>query len=149
MNTVHALRAVRLASRANLCARHAAGLWVHMPYLGLFFSDWPFVPPRHGLHVEHNVSSCPVRARDTIPAHAGGEAELAKLLGRAPSAHPTVPSCPRPHRPIPMTSPPMQEEKMELAKLLDRVPIPVKESLDEPAAKINVLLQVGGAGRVL
>ena len=32
---------------------------------------------------------------------------------------------------------------MELAKLLDRVPIPVKEGLDEPAAKINVLLQVG------
>jgi pre-mRNA-splicing helicase BRR2 len=34
-----------------------------------------------------------------------------------------------------------EEEKMELAKLLDRVPIPVKESLDEPSAKINVLLQ--------
>ncbi|PKI35753.1 hypothetical protein CRG98_043911 [Punica granatum] len=30
---------------------------------------------------------------------------------------------------------------MELAKLLDRVPIPVKESLEEPSAKINVLLQ--------
>lgn len=30
---------------------------------------------------------------------------------------------------------------MELAKLVDRVPIPVKESLDEPTAKINVLLQ--------
>lgn len=34
-----------------------------------------------------------------------------------------------------------EEEKMELAKLIDRVPIPVKESLEEPAAKINVLLQ--------
>ncbi|KAG8216298.1 putative RNA helicase [Butyriboletus roseoflavus] len=34
-----------------------------------------------------------------------------------------------------------QEEKLELAKLLERVPIPVKESVDEPAAKINVLLQ--------
>ncbi|PNY07815.1 U5 small nuclear ribonucleoprotein 200 kDa helicase-like protein, partial [Trifolium pratense] len=34
-----------------------------------------------------------------------------------------------------------QDEKMELAKLLDRVPIPIKESLDEPSAKINVLLQ--------
>lgn len=34
-----------------------------------------------------------------------------------------------------------EEEKMELAKLIDRVPIPIKESLDEPAAKINVLLQ--------
>ena len=34
-----------------------------------------------------------------------------------------------------------EEEKMELAKLLERVPIPVKESLDEPIAKINVLLQ--------
>ncbi|WVZ78242.1 hypothetical protein U9M48_025985 [Paspalum notatum var. saurae] len=33
------------------------------------------------------------------------------------------------------------DEKMELAKLLDRVPIPVKESLEEPSAKINVLLQ--------
>ncbi|KAK6123255.1 hypothetical protein DH2020_043012 [Rehmannia glutinosa] len=34
-----------------------------------------------------------------------------------------------------------QDEKMELAKLLDRVPIPIKESLDEPSAKVNVLLQ--------
>ncbi|KAG5352316.1 hypothetical protein C0989_002851 [Termitomyces sp. Mn162] len=34
-----------------------------------------------------------------------------------------------------------QEEKMELAKLIERVPIPVKESVEEPAAKINVLLQ--------
>ncbi|KAI7854305.1 Sec63 Brl domain-containing protein [Circinella umbellata] len=34
-----------------------------------------------------------------------------------------------------------EEEKMELAKLLERVPIPVKESLEEPTAKINVLLQ--------
>lgn len=34
-----------------------------------------------------------------------------------------------------------QEEKLELAKLLSRVPIPVKESLEEPTAKINVLLQ--------
>lgn len=34
-----------------------------------------------------------------------------------------------------------EEEKIELAKLVERVPIPVKESLDEPTAKINVLLQ--------
>ncbi|APA06914.1 hypothetical protein SS1G_04434 [Sclerotinia sclerotiorum 1980 UF-70] len=34
-----------------------------------------------------------------------------------------------------------QEEKLELAKLLGRVPIPVKESVEEPHAKINVLLQ--------
>ncbi|KAL1312365.1 DExH-box ATP-dependent RNA helicase DExH12-like [Arachis hypogaea] len=34
-----------------------------------------------------------------------------------------------------------QDEKMELAKLLDRVPIPIKESLEEPSVKINVLLQ--------
>uniref|UniRef100_A0A0E0P155 RNA helicase n=1 Tax=Oryza rufipogon TaxID=4529 RepID=A0A0E0P155_ORYRU len=34
-----------------------------------------------------------------------------------------------------------QDEKMELAKLFNCVPIPVKESLDEPSAKINVLLQ--------
>ncbi|KAJ7950467.1 DExH-box ATP-dependent RNA helicase [Quillaja saponaria] len=33
------------------------------------------------------------------------------------------------------------DEKTELAKLLDRVPIPIKESLEEPSAKINVLLQ--------
>jgi pre-mRNA-splicing helicase BRR2 len=33
------------------------------------------------------------------------------------------------------------QEKTELAKLLERVPIPVKETVDEPAAKINVLLQ--------
>ncbi|KAJ6888893.1 DExH-box ATP-dependent RNA helicase DExH12-like [Populus alba x Populus x berolinensis] len=34
-----------------------------------------------------------------------------------------------------------QDEKMELAKLLDCVPIPIKENLEEPSAKINVLLQ--------
>lgn len=34
-----------------------------------------------------------------------------------------------------------QDEKLELAKLLGRVPVPVKESIEEPQAKINVLLQ--------
>ncbi|CEP01840.1 unnamed protein product (mitochondrion) [Plasmodiophora brassicae] len=34
-----------------------------------------------------------------------------------------------------------EEEKIELAKLLDKVPIPVKQTLDEPAAKVNILLQ--------
>lgn len=34
-----------------------------------------------------------------------------------------------------------QEEKMELSKLAARVPIPVKESTDEPSAKVNILLQ--------
>lgn len=34
-----------------------------------------------------------------------------------------------------------QEEKLELAKLLARVPIPVKESIEEAHCKINVLLQ--------
>ncbi|KAK7020512.1 putative ATP dependent RNA helicase [Favolaschia claudopus] len=34
-----------------------------------------------------------------------------------------------------------QEEKFELATLLEKVPIPVKEGVEEPAAKINVLLQ--------
>nr|WCZ58665.1 U5 small nuclear ribonucleoprotein 200 kDa [Seculamonas ecuadoriensis] len=34
-----------------------------------------------------------------------------------------------------------EEEKLELAKLLEKVPIPVKESLEEPTAKVNVLLQ--------
>jgi pre-mRNA-splicing helicase BRR2 len=33
------------------------------------------------------------------------------------------------------------EEKEELRKLLERVPIPVKESMEEPSAKVNVLLQ--------
>ncbi|KAK2078632.1 hypothetical protein QBZ16_003472 [Prototheca wickerhamii] len=33
------------------------------------------------------------------------------------------------------------DEKLELARLLDRVPIPIKESVDEPAAKVNALLQ--------
>ena len=33
------------------------------------------------------------------------------------------------------------EERLELEKLLERVPIPVKESIEEPSAKINVLLQ--------
>jgi pre-mRNA-splicing helicase BRR2 len=34
-----------------------------------------------------------------------------------------------------------QDEKLELSKLLTRVPIPVKETIEEPHAKINVLLQ--------
>ncbi|KAG5640834.1 hypothetical protein DXG03_006882 [Asterophora parasitica] len=34
-----------------------------------------------------------------------------------------------------------RREKLELGKLLERVPIPIKESVEEPAAKINVLLQ--------
>jgi len=34
-----------------------------------------------------------------------------------------------------------EEEKMELQTLIERVPIPVKESIEEPSAKINVLLQ--------
>jgi pre-mRNA-splicing helicase BRR2 len=34
-----------------------------------------------------------------------------------------------------------QDEKLELAKLLGKVPIPVKEGIEEPHAKINVLLQ--------
>ena len=34
-----------------------------------------------------------------------------------------------------------QDEKMELAKLLINVPIPVKEGIEEPQAKINALLQ--------
>lgn len=34
-----------------------------------------------------------------------------------------------------------QEEKLELQKLLERVPIPVKESIDEASSKVNVLLQ--------
>ena len=35
----------------------------------------------------------------------------------------------------------LQEEKLELLKLLERVPIPIKESIEEPSAKVNVLLQ--------
>ncbi len=34
-----------------------------------------------------------------------------------------------------------EEEKQELAKLLDKVPIPIKESMEEASAKVNVLLQ--------
>eukprot|EP00736_Rhodelphis_marinus_P012662 Rmarinus@m.14169 len=33
------------------------------------------------------------------------------------------------------------EEKIELQKLVERVPVPVKESLEEPSAKVNILLQ--------
>lgn len=33
------------------------------------------------------------------------------------------------------------DERLELEKLLERVPIPVKESIEEPTAKINVLFQ--------
>jgi len=41
-----------------------------------------------------------------------------------------------------------EDEKMELAKLLDRVHIPIKESLEEPSAKINVLLQAGNVSQM-
>ncbi|KAI0567446.1 pre-mRNA-splicing helicase BRR2 [Gracilaria domingensis] len=34
-----------------------------------------------------------------------------------------------------------EEEKLELVRLAERVPIPIKESLDEPTAKVSVLLQ--------
>lgn len=34
-----------------------------------------------------------------------------------------------------------EEEKLELAKLVLRVPIPIKEGVEEPSAKVNVLLQ--------
>lgn len=34
-----------------------------------------------------------------------------------------------------------EEEKLELHKLMERVPVPIKESVDEPTAKVNVLLQ--------
>lgn len=33
------------------------------------------------------------------------------------------------------------EERLELAKIVSRVPIPIKENLDEPSSKVNVLLQ--------
>jgi pre-mRNA-splicing helicase BRR2 len=34
-----------------------------------------------------------------------------------------------------------EEEKLELSKMIERVPVPIKESVEEPTAKINVLLQ--------
>lgn len=34
-----------------------------------------------------------------------------------------------------------EEEKLELQKLMERVPIPIKESMEEKSAKVNVLLQ--------
>ena len=34
-----------------------------------------------------------------------------------------------------------EEEKLELEKLAAKVPIPVKESPNEPSAKVNILLQ--------
>jgi pre-mRNA-splicing helicase BRR2 len=34
-----------------------------------------------------------------------------------------------------------EEEKLELAKLMELVPVPIKESMEEPSAKVNVLLQ--------
>eukprot|EP00096_Caligus_rogercresseyi_P012340 TRINITY_DN5132_c0_g1_i1.p1 TRINITY_DN5132_c0_g1~~TRINITY_DN5132_c0_g1_i1.p1 ORF type:complete len:1550 (-),score=525.80 TRINITY_DN5132_c0_g1_i1:223-4416(-) len=34
-----------------------------------------------------------------------------------------------------------EEEKLELQKLMERVPIPIKESIEEPSAKINILFQ--------
>ena len=42
-----------------------------------------------------------------------------------------------------------EEEKLELVKLMDRVPIPVKEAIDDPTAKVNVLLQAGPPSALL
>lgn len=33
-----------------------------------------------------------------------------------------------------------EEEKLELHKLMERVPIPIKESIEEPSAKVTVKL---------
>lgn len=41
------------------------------------------------------------------------------------------------HLALPDLSPLWQEEKLELQKLLERVPIPVKESIEEPSAKVS------------
>lgn len=38
-----------------------------------------------------------------------------------------------------------EEEKLELAKLLERVPIPIKESMEEPSAKV-LTYTCGGVG---
>lgn len=38
----------------------------------------------------------------------------------------------------------LQEEKLELQKLLERVPIPVKESIEEPSAKVSPACLGGG-----
>lgn len=35
-----------------------------------------------------------------------------------------------------------EEEKLELQKLAEQVPVPIKESLDEPSAKINGILRI-------
>lgn len=34
-----------------------------------------------------------------------------------------------------------ENEKLELIKFMDKVPVPVKGALDEPSTKINILLQ--------
>lgn len=41
----------------------------------------------------------------------------------------------------PLIANPTSLRRLELAKLLERVPIPIKEGVDDPSAKINVLLQ--------
>ena len=35
-----------------------------------------------------------------------------------------------------------QEEKVELAKLIERVPIPIKEGIEEPSAKVSLNLVI-------
>ena len=42
-----------------------------------------------------------------------------------------------------------EEEKMELQQLIERVPFPVKESIEEPSAKINVLQSAGRLMRAI
>lgn len=60
-----------------------------------------------------------------------------KVCSLPPSALLLTTACPPACLPAPCRHP-----QVELAKLAERVPIPVKEGLDEPTAKINVLLQV-------
>ena len=66
------------------------------------------------------ASTCPINKRkvDTISSDLVGYSRLCALVAAA-----------------------VQEEKLELLKLLERVPIPIKESIEEPSAKVNVLLQ--------
>lgn len=43
----------------------------------------------------------------------------------------------------------LQEEKLELQKLLERVPIPVKESIEEPSAKVSPACPLEGTSPCL
>ena len=86
----------------------------------------------------------PVRQEEKVlgPCDVANKAHHICLpLAPAPAARPPQP-CPRvPSVPLIWNLGRGSRAQLELQKLLEYTPIPIKESMDEPSAKVNILLQ--------